>query len=252
MAGAPSFVKNISGMDADEYDLDSYQPGMSESVTVLPRVNHTGGVTSSANPYGQIVKGSKHTGAGESLTISELTHSIPSQVPRAGEDHKNEVAEEEEVTEEVLAVVDPATMQPVNEAQPIQPAKREKEYLQPREVSNAEYLESLTQDPIVAPVQAIPAVGNILDIERKRIRVRISGSKFGNYKGHYVHVVDGPDYLILFYDVDDTGYEPPYTEKGDPITVRCEDKEHKVYYMGMDFDLQMNNLGMQVYIKHKE
>lgn len=251
MSGAPGFIRNVSGLSEEEYDLDSYQPGMSGEVTVLPRVSFEGGIKNSENPYGEVVMGKSYKGVGEDMTIDDIQHSMPTERPRAGVDTKSiQTQEEEDVSEEVLAVVDPETLQVASE--PADPVQEPRPYQEPE--ADIGYLQSMAYgNPPSSPLaSAVPVQQELLNFKRKRIRVRISGSKFGNYKGHYVHVVDGPDYLILFYDVDDAGYEPPYTDKGDPITVRCEDKEHKVYYMGMDFDLKLNNLGMQIYIKHKE
>ncbi len=128
MAGAPGFIRNVSGLSEGEYDLDSYQPGMAGEVTVLPRVSFEGGIKDSANPYGEVVMGKAYKGSGEDLKIDDIQHSMPKERPRAGVDNKNKQDQEEDTaSEEVLAVVDPETLQvaaeiaaPVQEPRPYQ------------------------------------------------------------------------------------------------------------------------------------
>jgi len=217
---------------------------------VVPRQSKTGGVSGSDNPYGHVVLGNVFKGEGEDFEKTAMDRAIPTTKPRAGVDAKNELAPTEEATAQAAAsmpALDGATdyVPPTPVATAQQSAEQEMQYLQSL-VSTPE------EAPTSAPILPVAVPQELMSFTRKRIRVRISSSKFGNYRGHYLHVVDNPDYLILFYDTDDSGFEPPHTDRDDPISIRCEDKEYKVYYMGMDFDLNMNNLGMQVYIKNKE
>jgi len=260
MTGAPAFCRDISGLKDSEYDLSEYAGLTGGEGTVLPRQSEQGGVMDSKNPYGQVVmEGSAAFQQTVNNLLSPKTEEVVS-VPTIAHSFSPKTEEvggaPTEVSPTTQAV---AGMPKIAGAKTYVPPVQDRQAEADNDIKYLEALAGIEEGNISSPPTRQPAAPlpmgvppELISFERKRIRVRISGSKFGKYKGHYLHIVDDPKYLILFYDVDDAGFEPPITERDEPITVSCEDQEYKVYYMGMDFDLKMNNLGMQVYIKHKE
>jgi hypothetical protein len=260
MRGAPEFIHRAEEIEEGQYDVGEESTLDNKGATVLPRMTNNGGIVNSDNPYGYINIGSSFDhGTGKSV-VQPLAERIPSRMHRAGETLEEEVLS---LVEAVEPVVTPAPVEvvhaPVPTPAPIEkgatvytaPSERDISYLQ-RIASGQEAYTPAPVHPISPIVPVMLSAEDILTIPRKKIPVRISGSKFGKYRGHYLHIVVSSDFLVMFYDTDGAGFEPPTSDANDPITVSCEGAEHKVYYMGMDFDLQINNLGMQIYIKHKE
>ena len=235
--------------------------------TIIPATGDFGGVKGSSNPYGTIVQGNTYIGVEGNK--EDFRYRIPTQTRRSGEPDNLYIDEEEEEEEDIKVLSAEQTKDFVD------PVKRdawgdvmEQEGNDVLLASHVKYLEDIINTPIPTEQFYTPSLppertyttsyptppvdmSLLKGIDKKRIRVRISGP-FGNYRGHCVHFVDSEACLVLFYDVNETGFEPPISSLDQPMTVSCGDKNHKVYYLGMDIDLHTNDLGMQIYLKHKE
>jgi hypothetical protein len=122
-------------------------------------------------------------------------------------------------------------------------------------------LEELSQyEPPVQHINTPPSVARaaltalqtapIVDVKAvAKKRVKMSGD-FGTYRGKYTHMQDTDDLIVLMYDLQDPVYSPPASTE--PFTISCGRQSHKVYFAGIEFELDFLDQGVQVFVKITE
>jgi hypothetical protein len=230
-------VKGFRGVHLADDDVSEYRFGEIQGGTDgtrVPRMSKRGGIQGSDNPHGTAVMGSKLTcgadGAGFEK-VGEVDVQHLQKEPDLVEEDPEEVPEEveaEEWDEEAVA-------EEIEELQNYVPPQEEET---PRTVPVD--LSSFKFRGETIPVPQGYGKGT------PKKRIKMSG-EFGTYRGKYTHLVETDELVVLLYDLLDPVYSPPPADKA--FTISCGKESHKVYFAGIEFELDFLGQGVQVFVK---
>jgi hypothetical protein len=197
----PNFVYDATpGVKANEYRMsdDVELSGSPEGATLLPYVSACGGVSGSSNPFGQIVAGNVITGSqiGEPLVPMHERQAVGKGSRKKASRPKQAAVKVPAETEELLDILDKDI----------------------QEIDDVITKSTAKAANIGVDLQSI----DLYAIPNNDIRLKISHSRFGTFKGTYKHLVQTDKFLVVFYDVKSAGYEPPIILFGDdePMTLK--------------------------------
>jgi hypothetical protein len=258
-------------LDTEPYTVtDEVEGSVDCGTTIIPRQTMFGGIDGSDNPYGKIIIGKTYKGTRDR---GRLKHMVPNRKSVAGIDNKVDSSslptEEEEYNDEDETVEKAAPVAAVRKkesviqqvADPAESTEEEEEVVEEDlgQVikDNEELLENIIKGKPIpetrAPVVQAARPVSTLSIYNKTRHSIVIKTPFGKFKGRCVHIADSETSVIVIYSKKDAMFEPASNAPGSaPIELEYQGKKTKVYYLGMDIDLETDNLSMQVYFKHKE
>lgn len=228
MSSAGKQTKNYRGVRVVDEDESDYKFGKiqgSVEGTRVPRMSKKGGIVGSDNAHGTIIQGERLTCGPDGTGFTSMGTLDPvsglqavEEVPEPEVEEESENWDEEEVAKDLeeLSQYEPVEM-------PTDPPSR-------------------GQGPITFELPIAPKY--LKQPDKKKIKMQGS---FGTYRGKYTNIQETDDLVVLLYDLSDPVYSPP--PSAEPFTISCGKQSHKVYFAGIEFELDFLNQGVQVFVK---
>jgi hypothetical protein len=241
-------MRVLDAEDPSAYHFDVMAEGQLGTRVPIAAKNDRGGIEGApGNIYGTIFMGKRLTAGADGEgwdALGDLPPPSPISVPpRTNGDAPAEPATETELDiqsildKEAAAVA--AQAQETHSSNTAQPIGHVHQKEMPRPAPTpAPYVGPLVPQAVQVALETPPA--------EDKIPVTFKGD-FGRFRGNYLYVHEDGNMLILIYDLEDPVYSPP---KGNTeMSITCGEHTHKVYFLGVEFDLPFFDCGIQVFFK---